>query len=333
MTATQEGTKDRAPGGAIEAAEAQRTRFVDALESVRKRADVAAKVFGAVATTAVTAVGLSEIGDLFPVPAGPGWVAVVVAVVSFGMLAVSVLLFTRRLWRASAPIYTVSSLTAMATELDGRGGREYGLIKKVYDEAVHTRSRAEVLAKGCSLKDYEREGVRLQREADAEGALTGAGTKQEQAAVIRAEVAAAQARATALVARDRAARAVSGRATGGIVVLFLVALVVFGGATDWLAAQRDDARIALAKSCGDAQKAIDDGGGVGGAALPAACGPPNGGSASAPTAPQPAQEQSITVAALGEQWRDCVAKAEQPAELAVCDATRRLILQVVGTAP
>jgi len=73
------------------------TRNREVTEKLRTRADTAAKTFGTLATSAVTAIGFSKFGDIYPWQEGLYWpIAGIIAgfVVMVGVVA----FFTARLW-------------------------------------------------------------------------------------------------------------------------------------------------------------------------------------------------------------------------------------------
>src|SRR3954451_6679213 len=88
------------------AVDAQRKRYDELAETLRGRVDTAAKTFGGLATTALTAAGIAKISDVFPVPPGPrAHSALAATVVGFAFMAVGVLWFTARLWKVNQPMF------------------------------------------------------------------------------------------------------------------------------------------------------------------------------------------------------------------------------------
>src|SRR5262245_26082331 len=98
---------------ATDAAVEQAKRFRDASDKIRERSDATAKGLAALATTGLTAVGLTKFSDVFPTPPGQTLWAIGV-LVSFVALAVPLFAFTLWLWDANRPLVPRSDLEQMA---------------------------------------------------------------------------------------------------------------------------------------------------------------------------------------------------------------------------
>ena len=80
------------------------------IEKLRARADTTAKTFGALATTAVTAIGFAKLGDIYPLEDGLVW-PLWVALIGFLLMILSVaFLHCARLWGVAQPIMTRADL-------------------------------------------------------------------------------------------------------------------------------------------------------------------------------------------------------------------------------
>src|SRR4051812_14071538 len=120
----------------IAAVDAQRKRYDELAETLRGRVDTAAKLFGALATTAVTAAGIAKISDVFPLPPGStaDW-ALAATIVGFAFMAIGVLWFTARLWKVNQPVFLRTDARAMEADRD-IDGDERKEVEAVYQRAA-----------------------------------------------------------------------------------------------------------------------------------------------------------------------------------------------------
>jgi hypothetical protein len=106
-------------------AAAQAEAFRTSADGIRRRADLAAKTFGGLATTAVSAIGIAKFADVFPVPPGEKpWLIGLIG--GFVVMLIVVGFFTYRLWRVSEPVVLRSSVEAMGDDL--RDDDEKGIV-------------------------------------------------------------------------------------------------------------------------------------------------------------------------------------------------------------
>lgn len=292
----------------LQSAKDQETRFNEAVEKIRGRADAAAKGLLGFAALAFGALGITKATDLTPQYWTPETAWSVAAVVG-GFILVSIALggFSAALWKATKPVFTSSNLEETQQEL---GPHEKKLVRRAYLNMARLNGAPSLLA-------YEARSWRLQRIA-ARADDTRKPQLQLQADIIRAEVRATQARVAALVVRERASRAVRGRGTVGLAVLFIVGLVVLAGGSGFLTSARNDAQIATARACAEARSAITktdrD------TALPERCGAERARTPSAPSAEEAAIEhnrRALTIMLAG-LYETCLNDRAQPN--AVCAA-------------
>jgi hypothetical protein len=241
--------------GSQNLAEKSNERFRDAIETVRKRADVAAKTLGGLGSTALAAIGFAKIGDVFPFPPddNAAQVATFFLLLGFSLMAGFVAFFTYRLWQLNQPIVLnpdTNRMTDLTTE-------ERAEVRRIYDEMA-ALNRVE------SLPAYLARSHRLRRITPR---VSDAVAKRyiARADEIEAEVSAVQARGALVVLRRRAKDVISDRlallAYGGLVF----AIVVFAISADKLEAERTS-ELTVAKECAATKTA-----GVEVAKLPSIC--------------------------------------------------------------
>lgn len=308
------------PTSPTQLAEEQTKRFTEAVEKVRGRADTSAKAFAALSTAGLSAAGLTKITDLLPLPhdRGVAAIGVALAICGFAAMAVALLLFTRTQWRVNRPIFTTSNPNEM-TDLDSTA--EIEIVNKAYKQTAELNGVTSGL-----LHDYEQQGLKLDGDAQGLADPTLKAAMQADANRIRAEVREAQARAVALIVKERSASAFSGPGVWGSALLLLVGILAFGGGTDLLSAERDDAKISFAKNCADAREAIS--GVSSDLDLPSACGGITSSSGSTPAASRTDRERASSVAALSKQYETCLAQSRNP--IADCGPTQALIQQLTN---
>ena len=263
-------------------------RWRDAADKLRGRVDLAAKALGGVGTTALTAVGLARIGDLFPVPPGLApaiWFTL--ALIGFAGLAAAVFLVTRRLWSVHKPIFMRTDPDAMRMQEDLDDG-ELHQVRLVYQEAADLNDVP-------SLRAYEARGHRLTRIAARTADEAERQRLEKLTASIHTDIQAVFARAALRVIRKRTTAAVLGHGTKTTFLLFVAGIFLFALGTDYVVSERSE-RVTIAKSCAEARSA-------GALELPAICGEPPG---DEPQETSPTQERAIAAGALQEPLQRCL---------------------------
>lgn len=263
-----------------EVAAAALKRYADASESLRQRADLAAKVLAGAGSTLITAIGIAKFSDLFPAPPDPtnvSWLedvpvlgdlrwltdlttgsrvelAMVGVIGGFVFMIAAVMAISYRYWKVSEPIPMRSDLNRLELKK-----KERDLVSSTYAEVARLNDVK-------TLNAYEARAHRLERIAkwlaskDAERA-------RADATLIQTEVLATQTQARLRLLRGRVANAVRGRVSVLLYLLFILGVILFGLGTDYLASKRTD-EITVAKACADA-RAVETG-----LDLPPICGTP-----------------------------------------------------------
>jgi hypothetical protein len=215
-------------------------------DKIRARVDSLGKTFGAIGTAGVTAIGVSRIDNLFPVPTGSIWL-VVVAALSFVVGAGVVLAIAVRLSDAAGPLSLRSDLADMVAA--GEISRtERDMVKDVYEQTYDLNAAKSLLA-------YEMRGIRLHRIGGWIGDASCVGACGTRSTEIAIDVSVSLARASVVVIRYRAAQAVTSRLAGVLYAAFVAAMVSFALSTSWLIS-RQSGDIATVKSCADAEAAL-----------------------------------------------------------------------------
>ncbi|MEJ2865979.1 hypothetical protein [Actinomycetospora flava] len=294
---------------AVEAAKDQATRLTEAIGKIRTRADTTAKGLLAFGGAALAALGITKATDLTPEYWSVETVTgVAAAVAGFILVAVALAWFSARLWRVGAPVFTSSDL--IETQ-EGLGtDEEEELVANAYTDMARLNGVRSLLA-------YEARGWRLQRIASRADEDRKKELLQE-ADMIRAEVRAVHARAGALVVRERASRAITGGSTIVAGALFLAGLIALTAGAGLLSTARNDALVATAKACAEAQAAIDDT--ERDVELPPGCGPAPDDPVVPPAtvAEATAQENRRVAEVISGLYQACIADRSQLR--AVCDA-------------
>ncbi len=249
-------------------------RWSDATAAVRKQTDTTAKLVASLGTTGVTAAGLAKFSDIFPLPSRPsGWQAVAIAGVLLGLIALAVAVgrVTNRLWRVSSPVFMDIDADAME-DLDDS---ERPIVRKIYEQTAD-------LNVASSLRAYATRGHRFERVAERENDPEVVKKATADALQIRSDILATQARAATNVVRGRATDAIRGPATKWSYAIFLAGLLSFGVGADYLDSERSG-RVATAKSCAEAAKAVRESAPNTAQLLPEVCG---GKKAAAPLKPK-----------------------------------------------
>jgi hypothetical protein len=254
----------------VASASGRAKRYSDAADALRDRTDLAGKALAALATAGLTAIGISKVTDIYPTPSGER-PTVVVLLSGFALMVVAIVAFTVRMWKVSRPLVPVSDLSQIASpvipEEDDRGGRVRqwirAQIRRRYPEwrkpkpEINEREKLEmervyklVLRQAPftemaeDLAAYERLALIAELSVVNEPSEAAASRLRYRAARIRAEVDQAQQRAKLVVIRERSVEALTNGRAALWAVLFVVGLVLFGGAADRLDSKRTtDAQV------------------------------------------------------------------------------------------
>jgi hypothetical protein len=301
MTSTGSSNADSGDTAASAAIE-QGKLYAAAVEKMRLRTDTAAKTLGALATTAITAVGLVKFSDVFPFATDQvlSWVYVVVMVLGFLVIATATAWFVFRFWRSNRPV-VMSSQPSKIIDLDGTD--EMSRVTAIYQQVAD-------LNNARSLYAYEARGWRFSAIAERLGDDSLAKYLTAQAEAITAEVKTTQFRALLNIVRMRSANMITGWRTVIIVGLFLAGVLMLGIGADYLASERTD-RVAMAKACAEAQKVIREQGLPAADLLPAICRPSQIAPAADKPKPGEVSETATTLTALTTQYQECVSAAIQ----------------------
>jgi hypothetical protein len=249
-------------------------RYATEAETLRQRADLAAKVLAGAGSTLITAVGIAKFSDLFPLPpAHPipwaGWVpwrnlagfrthielAILGVLVGFALMIAAVLLIARRYWKASEVIPMRSDIDRMDLKTKDRK-----LVKEAFDDQARLNDVP-------TLRAYEARAHRLERVAKWLPEDQAEQTRTE-ATLIQTEVLATQLQGRVRVLRRRVSVSVRGWGAILLYAAFVIGVILFGLGTDYLSSERTDA-VAVAKACADARKVDPN------LDLPAICGSPS----------------------------------------------------------
>jgi hypothetical protein len=287
--------------------------FRDIADELRGRVDLFGKTLAAIATTAVSAVGLAEIGDLFPT-AGEDWWAVGACAALFvaGFFAVGIAV---RLMRVSRPVF-------MRSDLDNNeelGKKEREAVRPVFEAAarrygyttlVGLQERERALRQASEWATDEEERARRAARADE----------------VKTEIEDAMARGMVVTVRKRASAAVGDFKAAVFYALVIGGLIVFAVGTDRVSSARTD--IADAKACAEAREA-----GAKAAELKASgkCAEAEKQQDPPPTPPTRAEARAELAVGLAERLKECVALVEvpgtegQPLREADCEPVRQAL--------
>lgn len=245
-------------GMAIERAEKETAQYASLIAIIRNRAETSAKAIGGIGGAAVAAVGYENLTDVFPY-SGPWW-ALVMLLTGGVALAAVVILMVRRFYRASQVVLTYSDPKRMEDPNK--------LTCKELEEVRDAFARVADRHGWSSLDSYEKEGRRLEREADEATGEEAAALRRRSLRII-SRVDAAHMRIAALILRRRATKALYGNVSLAAYAVFALAWFSMAIGADKIEGQRTDA-IEIAKECAEARES----GAVVEAKLPAICGEP-----------------------------------------------------------
>lgn len=227
---------DTTPSGGRTAGE-----FRDIADTLRTRVDLFGKTLAAVATLGTTAVGLSEVSDLFPADGNEWWV--VGACVALGVAALAAIWVAVRLMLVGRPVFLQADLERNE-ELDGG---ERTAVRPVFEAHARRFGYSSLIG----LQERER-SLRL-----AASHATGEAERARRTKLaddVKEDIEQALARGQLVVVRRRATKAVSGAVAWALYGAVIVGLIVFAVGTDIVSSDRRDT-VADAKACGDARKA------------------------------------------------------------------------------
>lgn len=253
---------DTSTDARLDALDEKIKRYRSMTDTLRNRSETTAKAVGGLGLSVVTAIGLTHIGDIYPLPpGGPAWpwdrwsdyewalLAAVASLVGFVLMIVVVVLFSARLWRVQRPMKLTTSEAGIAS-IDEYSGTRQKAILEIYrgicgDEAEN-------------LEAYETRGAYRARAADRLEARGGDATviavARREAAVIGRQVELALALAGVDVVRDRTTKLLSDGWAYGLVAMLAAGILMFAVGTDYLSSERTDT-ISIAKACADARTA------------------------------------------------------------------------------
>jgi hypothetical protein len=270
-------------------------RTLEAIDTVRKRTDLTAKALGGLGTTAVTAVGIARIGDLFPVPPNArSWIWFLLALVGFAAVASAVLIVTYRLWLVHQPIFMRTDPETMHA-LGDIDAAELEMVRAIYDESAD-------LNRVYSLAAYEASAHRLTRVAARTRDDGERERLKEMIAEINGDIAAVQTRAALWLLRQRSSKAIRAKGAVGAYALLVGGILVFALGTDYVSSERTE-RVTIAKSCADARKA-----GARPDIVPDICGADP--KVSPPAQSSPAQERGTAAGALVAPLSACLERVD-----------------------
>jgi hypothetical protein len=283
-----------------------------AAETIRSRVDLFGKALAALATLATSVVGLTEVGDLFPVTGSWfWWWAAVVGVFVAALAAVTI---AARLMAAGNPNEVqVDSIETLIQPVFAAAAGRFGF-KRI--EALQEHERGLRAAAARAVDDDER----ARRTALAEE--------------IAVEIDTALARAQLLKNREDAASAVSDWKAWLLYAAVLTGLLFFALGTDAVTSNRTD-RVAAAKACGEARgaKATPNELGRAEGVCDKAPEPP----AEAPSPPTQAQARADIAAQLTDVLKACTALVPdggstkaKPLRTADCAPIRAVLPAVLG---
>jgi hypothetical protein len=302
---------------AVEAANERAKRYRDASEKIRERSDTAAKALAALGTAGLTAVGIKEFSDLFPMPPGEWWVGLLVGfgfVVMIGVLAA----FTFFLWDANRPLVPRTDLKGM------RKRHEIDRLEK--KEMVRAHQEMADRHGAATLAEFEARGEGFERLAERETDPARAADLRARANRVRADTDVALAQGQLIVVRRRMNRALKGPRAVFLASAFVVGLLLFGIGADHIESKRSD-EVAAYKACAEAVTAkVDE------AQLPEICEGKYGPEADTPATDE--QTQAAAVAGLGAQYTSCIDSAvEHERTFDMCDGIKTQLVAAAEAAP
>jgi hypothetical protein len=285
-------------------------------EKLRSRVDLSAKALGGLGTSALTAVGIARIGDLFPVPdTTRSWIAFGFAIAGFSVLALGLLIFTYRLWSVNEPIFMRTDDEAMR-DMNDIDEKEQDQVERVYQRTADANHAP-------TLRAYEARAERLYRIAGRTADAERRKELRESADRITAEIKLTLARAALRILRRRTSNAVRGHGSVALYVFVAAGILGFALGTDYVSSERSE-QVKIAKACADARTAGAD------ATLPEICGP--AGKEEAAAANSPAQEQADAIVALAEARQRCLALIKEGStDTASCDAIDQAMRTLIAS--
>jgi hypothetical protein len=233
-------------------------QFSDDADELRATTDRAAKGLGALATAGLTAIGIANVGNIYPKP-GAGYLPELIFLwLGFGLMVVAIVAFVVRFWRANRPLALSARLAEMCGTNESwwrpRSSRytppdedepdldkpkrwvmdlatdECQAVERIYKDAMR---HAVFSNREESLAHYEWRAERLEREALY--APDSPTSKRQLARVerMRAEIEKAEERAKLVVVRRRMNHVFNQRIAIVFALMFVVGLVMFATAADY----------------------------------------------------------------------------------------------------
>lgn len=231
----------------------QAKRFREAIDDIRKNANVSAKALTALGSAALSALAIEKFADIFPLKSDSFWatVAALGAVVGFFAVAGALAWFTSRLWRVDAPVGMSPSKQRVEADAES-------FDKEAVRKALHRFDETARLNAAPSLEAYSARGRRFERiarrlpENEARRDVLFA-----QANEIRNDVDATMAHVAADVVRSRSREVITGRRTKLAGILFVAGLAAIAVGADYLDGERAG-QVAVAKECAAMGKALSE---------------------------------------------------------------------------
>ena len=224
------------PIPAVSRAQGEEEAYSKALDLTRQRSDLTAKAIAGLGSSAIGALGIAKLTDIWP--PGEPTIAVLGLCAGFLLMAVGVVMLARGVWSAQQPVVLGSG-----GSIDDLEQREQLLVNRISDEIAHFHDVE-------SLRAYEARGERLNRIATrlrpSDSEL--ADRLVEDSQVIAAKVSATRMRAVYAVVRQRATRAFYSGWSVSFAFLIAVGFYLVGISADKLDAERSG-QIDFAKSC------------------------------------------------------------------------------------
>lgn len=217
------------------------TEYRDIADALRSRVDLFGKTLAAVATLGTTAVGLSEIGDLFPTEGNGEWA--VLACAGLALAALAAIGIAVRLMCVGRPIF-------MRADVDGNEDLdedERKAVRPVFEAAAERFGYTSLIG----LQERERS---LRNAASRTTDKDERARRTALADDVKAEIEQALARGQVVAIRQRSTAAVSGWGAWRLYLAVVAGLIAFALGTDFVSSEREDP-IADAKACGEARTA------------------------------------------------------------------------------
>ncbi|QIG45036.1 hypothetical protein G5V58_21720 [Nocardioides anomalus] len=209
-------------------------------DSLRSRVDLFGKGLAALATVGTGAVGLTRIGDVFPLSTWGSWVGAAAAVLGLLAAGIGAVFIATQLMQ-------VGDAAVVDSSLDGVAEQDRANVRRVFVAAARRFGYE-------SLPGLEERERALRQSASRASSTSEAERRTALADEVKLEVEQALARGQLAVVRGRATRAVTGGWAQASYVAILVGLVVFALGADAASSPRTD-KISVAQACAEARTA------------------------------------------------------------------------------